>query len=193
MTDATERPGTSLIRGIFVGIALAGGKVEAIAALEGSAASAARSFLALTLAVPAQLGLLLLGLAQETDWPEPLWRWFAAHGVMLALGAVAYPLLMRPIAHALERERFWALHVEAWNYAGLVQLGLFGAGALLAPLLPAPYGIVPPLAAGLFAIRIGFVVARAALRITPGQAMLVVLAELVLAEFLAGLGASLST
>lgn len=185
-------PGAALRDGLAVALLLAGGRADAVRALEGTYASAARSFIVLAVTLPAQVGLLLLGFAEADAWPTSPLRWAMAHGIALAIGAVAFPLAMRPISEALGKPRAWALHVEAWNYAGLVQLGLLGLAALVEPLVPAPYDLVPGLAAALFVLRISFVVARSALGVGTGQAMLVVAAELFLAAFVGGLAQALA-
>ncbi|MCW3474837.1 hypothetical protein [Limobrevibacterium gyesilva] len=126
--------------GLHVAVLLARGRSDALALLESAGdemRTAARSFWAAALCLPAFLFLHLLDWAQQ-DATLAGGALQPARGVALdlmgyAVGWLGFALLSRRLAMMLGREQHWPRFITAWNWCNLIQYLMLVAAAL--PLL----------------------------------------------------------
>lgn len=162
--------------GLQAAMLLARGRADGMAVLtardEPALATAARSFWAAALCLPAFICLQLIDLAQAPS-PAPA---HAAHGFALqllgyAIDWPAYALISRAIAIGMGRRDAWPRFIAAWNWCNVVQYLLLVA-ASLPPLLGLPdiAGETAWLAASGWALWIEWYATRLALNVTGMQA-----------------------
>ena len=117
----------------------------------------------------------------------------AAELIGYACAWAGFALAALPLTRALGREADWPHFVAAWNWANVVQYLV-----LLGLALPAALGLPPWVGHGLALAALGYAawlewfVAKAALRITGGQALGFLGLDLLLGLFLGGLVARFS-
>ncbi|MDW8445154.1 MAG: hypothetical protein RML45_13515 [Acetobacteraceae bacterium] len=122
--------------GLACAVLMARGRAEGLRLLDGSPATAWRSFLAMLVASPLYLALKVVSAPPLPRGVDPL-RLVAAEAIGYVLGWFATALVMLAVARVLDREGRWPLFVAAWNWSNVVQLVVFLAGAVVASRLPA--------------------------------------------------------
>jgi hypothetical protein len=170
--------------GLQAALLLARGRPEGVGLLvaegEQSRLTAARSFWAAALCLPAFVCLQLIDWAEA---PKPGVPPHAAHEFALQLLGYAidwagFALLTRWLAATLDREKRWPVFIAAWNWCNVVQYLLLVI-ASLPPLLglPAIVGETAWLVATGWAIWLEWFATRLALDISPVQAIGLVLLD----------------
>ena len=132
---------TGVATGLQAALLLARGRPDGLTLLateqEPALATAARSFWAAALCLPAFVCLQLIDIAQEPRLPP-----YAAHGFALQLLSyivdwAGYALLTRWLAGVIGRRERWPTYIAAWNWCQVVQY-LLAVVAMLPQLLGMP-------------------------------------------------------
>ncbi|MCS6853403.1 MAG: hypothetical protein NZ523_01415 [Elioraea sp.] len=178
--------------GLACAVLMARGRAEGLRLLDGSPATAWRSFLAMLVASPLYLALKVVSAPPLPRGVDPL-RLVAAEAIGYVLGWFATALVMLAVARVLDREGRWPLFVAAWNWSNVVQLVVFLAGAVVASRLPAVLAGGVTFAALGYVLWLQWFVAREAFAIPGPRAAAVVGVDLVLGLFLSGLTLSIGT
>ncbi len=178
--------------GLACAMLMARGRAEGLRLLDGSAATAWRSFLALLIAAPLYLALKLVSTPPLPRGIDPI-RLVTAEAIGYVVSWFATALIMLAVARVLDREPRWPLFVAAWNWSNVVQLAVFFAAAVVATVLPAALAGGVTFAALGYVLWLQWFVAREAFAIPGLRAVGVVGVDLVLGLFLSGLTLSLGT
>jgi hypothetical protein len=152
-----------------------------------------RSFRAAALCYP--LYLILLAFPIELgDAPQPdPWRVLAVETIHYVISWVAFPLMMLPLVDWLQRgNRFFGFMV-AYNWCQVPQTAVFAAVALSGGvgLLSADGMLIADLVAGLAALVYEWYVSYVALAVSRPKAVIVIVADIVLATVLSHVSAAL--
>jgi len=178
------------LQGAFL---LARGRPEGMAGFETTPEGAARSFWAALFCLPGFIGLRLLSWSVAGGPPGGLGRGLAAELIGYACTWAAFVLVTQPLVAGFGKAELWPRFIAAWNWCNVIQYAVL---ALLT--LVAASGVPGWLANGLTVAAMGYVlwfewfITRAALRVGGGIATLVVVLELAIGFFLAGMVARLS-
>ncbi|OYW09917.1 MAG: hypothetical protein B7Z53_01975 [Rhodospirillales bacterium 12-71-4] len=173
--------------GVLGAVLLGRGRAEGMALVEASPEGALRSFVAALICLPAFLALRLLSWA-EMGGPEALARPLAAELIGYVFGWVLFALVCLPMLQGWGRAALYPRFLSAWNWISVVQ---YLAQILLA--VPLLLGLTGVLAQGLTLAVVGYslwlewFVARVALGISGWRATGLVVLELVLGLFIAGI------
>ncbi len=165
----------SIAAGLRGAFRLAQGKPDGLLLIEDSPAGVARSFWAAALCLPGFIALKLL------SW---------AGGGMPEAG---FALASLPLAELQGRKAEWPRFIAAWNWANVVQYMV-----LIALTVPAAFGLPNAIAQGLglaalgYALWLEWFVAKSALRLAGGAAVLFVALDLLLGIFIGGFVGRLS-
>lgn len=178
--------------GLACAVLMARGRAEGLRLLDGSAATAWRSFLAMPIAAPIYLALKVVSAPPLPRGIDPA-RLVAAEAIGYVISWFATALVMLAVARVLDREARWPLFVAAWNWSNVVQLAVFLAAAVIASVLPAAMAGGVTFAALGYVLWLQWFVAREAFAIPGPRAAAVVGVDLVLGLFLSGLTLSLGT
>ncbi len=145
-----------------------------------SRAGFVRSFWAVALAAPFELGLQAL--VGDFALGADLLRALIVLAVALVADAVAFPLLMAPITTELGCGDRWVLFVVAYNWSGLLRIAIFTPVALLTLLVPALHPLLITVMVLLLAYQA--YVAHVSLAVSPltagGTVLLAVLVDTVI-------------
>lgn len=169
------------------------GRPEGMALVEASPAGAWRSFAAAAICLPAFLALRVFGWAAAGPPLTGLSRPLAAELIGYALGWVVFALATLPIAQGFGRAAVWPRFIAAWNWTTVVQYLLW-----LALAVPVALGVGGLLMQGLtlaafgYAMWLEWFVVRTALALPGMRAAALVLMDLAIGLFLAGLVQRLS-
>jgi hypothetical protein len=110
--------------GLHAALLLARGRADGLALLnpapDAAMATAARSFWAVVLCLPAFICLHLLDWSQSAT-PLPQARGFALDLLGYVIGWVGFALISRSIAAQLGRETLWPRFIAVWNWCNVVQ------------------------------------------------------------------------
>ncbi len=147
-----------------------------------------RSFFACALAAPGFAILVLASLEPEEDVVRGLTVGLIAYAVEVAL----FPLLMRHVAHGLERLERWPLFVAAANWSIIIQLAYHLMALVAFELVPAPFGGYVALSFFGLALLYAWYIARVALDIAGMQAAGVVALSLVISIALSHLSRAMA-
>jgi hypothetical protein len=127
--------------GVQAALLLARGRADGMALLtatkEPASATAARSFWAAALCLPAFVCLQLIDLSQEPRLPPHAAHGFALQLLGYGIDWAAFALLSRGVARSMGRVANWPRFIAAWNWCNVVQYLLLVA-ASLPPLLGLP-------------------------------------------------------
>lgn len=175
---------TGVATGIQAALLLARGRAEGVGLLattdgELSQATAARSFWAAALCLPAFVCLQLIGWAQPPGPPAHAGHEFALDLLGYVIDWTAFALVTRWLAGIMGRGARWPIFIAVWNWCNVVQYLLLVV-ASLPPLLGAPeiVGQTAWLVATGWALWLEWYATRLALDITRLQAVGLVLADL---------------
>jgi hypothetical protein len=172
---------------------LARGRPEGMVLMEGTPAGAWRSFIAAAICLPAFLALRFFSWAQAGAGMEVLGRPLLAEFITYALGWVIFPLVTLWVAELWGRGAAWPRFVAGWNWINIVQYLVW-----LALAVPIALGASGLLLQGLTLAAFGYLVwlewftVRVALGLTGSRATAIVLLDLMIGVFLAGLAQRLS-
>ncbi len=179
------------LRGAFM---LARGQAHGLMLVEDTSLGARRSFWAAAICLPAFLALRLMAWSGSGGAPT--------RGVAFALVAelvgyifawVGFALATLPMAQAAGRGKEWAHFLAAWNWGNVVQYLV-----LLALTVPAMLGLPTTLAYGFglaafgYALWLEWFIAKHALKVAGGRAVIFVLLDLLLGVFIGGFVAKLT-
>lgn len=177
------------LRGAFM---LARGQAHGLKLVEDTALGARLSFWAAAICLPAFLALRLM--AWSNGGPtRGVPFGLAAELVGYAIAWVGFGLASLPMAQAAGRGKEWAHFLAAWNWGNVVQYLV-----LLALMVPAMLGLPATLAYGLglaafgYALWLEWFIAKEALRIAGGRAVIFVLLDLLMGVFIGGFVAKLT-
>jgi hypothetical protein len=152
-----------------------------------------RSFRAAALCYPLYLILLAFPIELgDTPQPDP-WRVLAVETIHYVISWVAFPLMMLPLVDWLQRgDRFFGFMV-AYNWCQVPQTAVFAAVALAGGvgLLSADGMLIADLIAGLAALVYEWYVSYVALAVSRPKAVIVIIADIVLATVLSHVSAAL--
>ena len=98
--------------------------------LNDSAAGFWRSFFAAALVLPLYLLLLVVRHAGATEHVAAF-RFYAVETIAYVIAWVAFPLLMASLVRVLDRERFYVRFIVAYNWAAVLQNGVYLPIAIL--------------------------------------------------------------
>jgi hypothetical protein len=176
-----------LARGRAEGMTLIASRVEE-SGPEAEAASAARSFWAIALSLPAFVALHLLDWAQ-TGLPPAAAHQFALDLIGYLIGWLAFALLSHRIAVMLGRSARWPRFITVWNWCNVVQYLMLVVGTALPQLLEMPAMVQQTawLVAMGWALWLEWYATRLALDTTPLQAIALVGADFAIGLFVLGL------
>ena len=169
------------------------GRPEGLALVESTPAGAWRSFIAAAICLPAFLALRVFGWAAAAPPAGGLSRPLAAELIGYALGWVIFALASLPVVQNFGRGAAWPRFIAAWNWTTVVQYLLW-----LALAVPVALGVGGLLVQGLtlaafgYAMWLEWFVARTALGLPGLRAAALVLMDLAIGLFLAGLVQRLS-
>ena len=178
------------LRGAFM---LARGQAHGLMLVEESPQGAARSFWAAAICLPGFLALRLLAWSAGGPPARGVGFALAAELVGYAIAWAGFALASHALAQAAGRTKEWPHFLAAWNWGNVVQYTV-----LVALTLPAALGLPDFLAYGLglaafgYALWLEWFIARQALRIGAGRAMVFVLLDLLLGVFIGGFVAKLT-
>ena len=181
--------------GLHAALLLARGRADGLlllAAPEDEArVTAARSFWAVALCLPAFIALHLLDWAQYGPPPNPE-RGFALDLMGYVIGWMGFALLSRSVAIGLGRGRHWHCFIAAWNWCNVVQYLMLVAAAIPV-LLGAPDWLCQTawLVAMGWALWLEWFATRLALDLPKLQAAGLVVLDLMLGLLLVGVTASM--
>jgi hypothetical protein len=180
--------------GLRGALLLARGRAAGLMLIDPSAPAALRSFRVALFCLPVLLLLRLLGWSEGRGPPGGAVLALAAETVGFVLAWAGFALASLPVADALGRRARWPLFLAAWNYSNVVQYGVLLAATGL-PLLVGLPGIVTQ-ALGLVALGyivwLEWFVVRVALGVSSAQAVGLVVLDLLIGVFVAGLVARLA-
>jgi hypothetical protein len=168
------------------------GDPQALELFDRSLAGFWRSFFAAVLAAPAHVALLVLSSSAE-ELSEHMARLFIVEGIAYVISWTAYPLAMTFIVDWLGRGGRYFDYMVPYNWAGLVQILVFLAVAVLraAGVLPEPLGEIAALVALIAILHFQWYIARIGLEVSATAAAGLVLLDLSLGILVNGLAASL--
>jgi hypothetical protein len=151
-----------------------------------------RSFTAALLAAPAHLLLLVVSSTRAElagHWP----RIVVVEAIAYVISWIAYPLIMVFVADRLGRGDRYFEYMVPYNWAGLVQMLVFLAVAVLRAVgvLPEPIGAVAALVALVAILHFQWFIARVGLEISATSAVGLVLLDLSLGVLINGLAGSI--
>lgn len=183
-----------LAAGLRGAVFLARGNPVGLGLIDSSPEGARASFRAAWFCLPAFLVLRLIGWS-ESGAPEA----GVVAGIVLELlgfviGWAGFALASLQAAGAVQRRNRWPLFIAAWNYTNVVQYALL----VMVGVVPALLGLPVAMVQGLSLVALGYVlwlewfVARAALGVPGIQAAGIVMIDVALSLFVAGLVAKLS-
>lgn len=179
--------------GLRGALRLAQGRADGLLLVEDSPGGVARSFWAAALCLPGFLALRLLDWAGNGVPEAGVGRGLAAELIGYAVAWVGYALASLPLAEGQGRRAEWPRFIAAWNWANVVQYLV-----LLALTVPASLGLPALLARGLglaafgYALWLEWFVAKSALRLGGGAAVMFVVLDVVLGIFIGGFVGKLS-
>jgi hypothetical protein len=143
-----------------------------------------RSFNAALIAAPAYAILVLLHIIDAAEAGEHIQRgWlhlFLVESLAYAIGVFAFPLVMLHVSTVLDRQDRYLGFIVAYNWASVLQIGLFlpVTAAISAGLFPGGFGsLIWIVTFALILFYAGYI-ARTALRIRPLEAAGVVFVDL---------------
>ncbi|MBX9701866.1 MAG: hypothetical protein K2X74_20690 [Acetobacteraceae bacterium] len=184
----------SLAEGLRGAALLARGDATGLALVDGTPEGAARSFRVALVCLPAFVILRLLAWATATPPTGGYALGLAAEVVGFVIAWAGFALASLPATEAVGRRARWPLFIAAWNYTNLVQYGLLVLVGGVPLLLGLPTGLAQVL--GLIAfgyvIWLEWFVARIALNLPGLQAAGIVLIDVMISVFVAGLVTRLS-
>jgi len=166
---------TGMGAGLHAALLLARGRAEGLQVLAGrdepSLTTAARSFWAAVLCLPAFVCLLLINLAAEPKLPPHAGHELALQLLGYVIQWAGFALVTRWLATLLGRGEAWPRYIAVWNWCNVVQF-LLGVAAALPALLGLPDIVCETawLAATGWAVWIEWYATRLALGITGLQA-----------------------
>jgi hypothetical protein len=161
----------SMTAGLQAAVLLAQGRPEGLDHVGAGRESAARSFWAAAICLPAFLCLRLIELGTE-GVPRHLGHDMALDLIFYVLGWAGYAVLSRPLAAAMGRQERWPLFIAAWNWCNIVQYVLFVLASIPALLgAPAWVGETAGLVALGWALWLEWFAARVSLQIDGFQAI----------------------
>lgn len=180
--------------GLRGAVFLARGNPAGLGLIDGSAEGALASFRTAWICLPGFLLLRLMGWS-ESGAPEA----GPATGIAVELlgfviGWAGFALASLQAADAVQRRNRWPLFIAAWNYTNVVQYAML----VLVGVVPSLLGLPAAMVQGLSLIALGYVlwlewfVARVALGVPGLQAAGIVMIDVALSLFVAGLVAKLS-
>lgn len=185
--------GVNLTDGIAAALLLARGRAEGLALLPPTLESAAQSFRAALLCLPAFLGLRLLGWAMGEEPPSGTAIALLAESFGFAIAWAGFALASRALATQAGRDAEWPRFIAAWNWSNLVQYLLL---VLLA--LPPMLGVPTALSNMLGLVALGYAlwlewfVTRVALGVPGATAVMVVALDLAIGLFTSGFTARIT-
>ena len=147
-----------------------------LAFFDGTYEGAWRSFFACVLVAPGHA--IIIGLSLESG--EDVVRSLAIGMVAYAVEVAFFPLLMRHVAHGLERLERWPLFVAAVNWSTIIQLAYHLLALVAYELFPAPLDHVAALSLFGLVLLYAWFVAKASLDIAGLQAAGIVSLNLVI-------------
>jgi hypothetical protein len=168
--------------GVQAALLLARGRPVGLSLLatddEPAQATAARSFWAAALCLPAFVCLQLIDIAQEPRLPPHAGHGFALQLLGYVIDWAGFALVTRWLAGAMDRRGRWPMFIAAWNWCNVVQYLLLVV-ASLPPLLGMPdiVGETTWLVATGWAVWLEWYAARLALGVTAMQAVGLVLLD----------------
>ncbi|MBM3541201.1 MAG: hypothetical protein FJX51_04060 [Alphaproteobacteria bacterium] len=183
-----NRRAEEVIRGLAGAGRLARFDKSGLAFFDASYEGAWRSFFACVLAAPGFAILVLASLDPGADTARGL----AAGLIAYAIEVAFFPLIMRHVAHGLERLEHWPRFVAAANWSILVQLAYHLIALVAVELLPAPVGGHIALSFFGLALLYAWYIARVALDIAGMQAAGVVALSLVISLALSSLSRAMA-
>ena len=136
-----------------------------------------RSFYAAVVVAPAYVLLIAFDAALRPVGAGPM-RWVLVDGIAYVIEWTAYPLAMVTIARWLARSDNYIRYIVAHNWANVLGVALFLPVAALAAINPALVGVLYMATIAVFIYQ--WYVARTALVITGGEAVVLVTFNLVL-------------
>ena len=176
---------TGVATGVQAALLLARGRPVGLSLLatdtEPALATAARSFWAALLCLPAFVCLQLIDIAQEPRLPPHAGHGFALQLLSYPIEWAGFALLTRGLARAMNRDARWPTYIAAWNWCNVVQY-LLMVVANLPPLLGMPDIVSETawLVAAGWAIWLEWYAGRLALEISGIQSAGLVLLDLAL-------------
>lgn len=181
---------TSVANGLQAALLLARGRPEGLRYVSADMASAARSFWAAAICLPAFICLTLIGWKQSglPSYPEHA---FALDLLCYVIGWSGFALLSLPIADGLGRTSRWPIFIVVWNWCNVVQ-NLLCVMAGIPVLLGAPAWVCETswLVAYGWALWLEWYAARLSLQVSSVAAAGLVALDVLLGLFLVGLSAA---
>jgi hypothetical protein len=183
----------SIAAGLRGAFRLAQGKPDGLLLVEASPTGVARSFWAAALCLPGFFALKLLSWAGDGMPEAGFARGMAAELIGYAVAWSGFALASLPLAELQGRKADWPRFIAAWNWANVVQYMV-----LIALTVPAAFGLPNAIAQGLglaalgYALWLEWFVAKSALRLAGGAAVMFVVLDLLLGIFIGGLVGRLS-
>ncbi|MGX9965838.1 hypothetical protein ACVFYP_21110 [Roseomonas sp. F4] len=183
----------AITAGLVGALLLARGQAAGLALMEITPAGARRSFAAALICLPAFLAMRAFAWGSMAE-PMPLARPLAAELIGYVYGWVLFVLVSLPVIAGWGRAALWPRFVVAWNWISVVQYLAQVALALLLTLgLPPVIGQGLTLAVVGYSLWLEWFMARAALGISGGRAVGLVVMDLALGMFIAGFVLRMST
>ncbi|MCU0985877.1 MAG: hypothetical protein MUC89_13195 [Acetobacteraceae bacterium] len=192
MSGPTPSPRLARIAGgVAGGFMLARGRADGMALIDTSPAGAWASFAAAWLCLPGYVALRLM--SETAAVADPL-RLMAAEAIGYVIGWFAFPLLMVGIAEGMGRSGRFPAFVAAWNWSKVPQLVVMLAASTVGAIGGLPVSVLDALAllALAYIVWISWFAARAALAVSAGRAVFVVVLDLILGLFITGLTITLA-
>jgi hypothetical protein len=178
------------LRGAFL---LARGQPHGLMLVEDTAQGVLRSFWAAAICLPAFLALRLMAWSAGAPPARGVAFGLVAELVGYVFAWVGFALASLPMAQAAGRGKEWAHFLAAWNWGNVVQYLM-----LLALTVPAMLGLPTTLAYGLglaafgYALWLEWFIAKEALKVAGGRALIFVLLDLLMGVFIGGFVAKLT-
>lgn len=151
-----------------------------------------RSFFCAALILPAYALLVALNM-DDAEFAKPFYRIVLIKGVAYVIGWVAFPLAMVFLADVFGRAEKYVGYIVAYNWSSAPQVALMLLAALIgtSDLLPSAMQTGLHLGAMLYLLAVQWFVARRALDLGPGAALLIVALDFFLSFFIAGVASAM--
>jgi hypothetical protein len=183
----------SVADGIAAALLFARGQPAGLTLIAPGLESARHSFLAAIICLPVLFVVRFHGWAMQGAPPNGVTIALAAELVGYTLGWVAFALVSRAMAQQAGRERDWPRFIAAWNWSNLVLYALLILLMVPSVLgLPGWIGNALGLAALGYAMWLEWFVTRLSLNLPGPVAVLFVLLDVALGQFLASITARIS-
>ena len=179
--------------GLRGALLLARGQPHGLMLVEDTAQGVRRSFWAAAICLPAFLALRLMAWSAGAPPARGVAFGLVAELVGYVFAWVGFALASLPMAQAAGRGKEWAHFLAAWNWGNVVQYLV-----LLALTVPAMLGLPTTLAYGLglaafgYALWLEWFIAKEALKVAGGRALIFVLLDLLMGVFIGGFVAKLT-